>query len=40
MSQQSYLIDTKILIGLEDNHTVEAAYPAPVPSRVERANGG
>ena len=26
MSQQSYLIDTNILIGLEDNHTVEAAY--------------
>ncbi|MBD9528671.1 hypothetical protein [Paracoccus sp. PAR01] len=26
MSQQSYLIDTNILIGLEDDHTVEAAY--------------
>lgn len=26
MSQQSYLIDTNILIGLEDYHTVEAAY--------------
>ncbi|MCM2505501.1 GNAT family N-acetyltransferase [Aureimonas altamirensis] len=26
MSQQSYLIDTNILIGLEDNHTVEVAY--------------
>ena len=26
MSQQSYLIDTNILIGLEDNHKVEAAY--------------
>ena len=26
MNQQSYLIDTNILIGLEDNHTVEAAY--------------
>lgn len=26
MSQQAYLIDTNILIGLEDNHTVEAAY--------------
>lgn len=26
MSQQSYLIDTNILIGLEDYHTVEDAY--------------
>lgn len=26
MSQQSYLIDTNILIGLEDYHKVEAAY--------------
>lgn len=26
MSQQSYLIDTNILIGLEDYHAVEAAY--------------
>ncbi|MCA3349274.1 MAG: GNAT family N-acetyltransferase [Roseomonas sp.] len=26
MSHQGYLIDTNILIGLEDNHTVEAAY--------------
>lgn len=26
MSQQSYLIDTNILIGLEDYHTVDAAY--------------
>lgn len=26
MSQQSYLIDTNILIGLEDNHKVDAAY--------------
>ncbi len=26
MNQQSYLIDTNILIGLEDNHTVEASY--------------
>lgn len=26
MSHQSYLIDTNILIGLEDNHTVEAIY--------------
>ena len=26
MSQQSYLIDTNILIGLEDHHKVEAAY--------------
>lgn len=26
MSQQAYLIDTNILIGLEDNHTVEEAY--------------
>jgi ribosomal protein S18 acetylase RimI-like enzyme len=26
MSQQSYLIDTNILIGLEDNHTVDPAY--------------
>lgn len=26
MSQQSYVIDTNILIGLEDNHTVGAAY--------------
>lgn len=26
MSHQAYLIDTNILIGLEDNHTVEAAY--------------
>ncbi len=26
MSQQSYLIDTNILIGLEDNHAVEPAY--------------
>lgn len=26
MSPQSYLIDTNILIGLEDNHKVEAAY--------------
>lgn len=26
MSQQSYLIDTNILIGLEDYHTVESAY--------------
>lgn len=26
MSQQSYLIDTNILIGLEDYRTVEAAY--------------
>jgi ribosomal protein S18 acetylase RimI-like enzyme len=26
MSQQSYLIDTNILIGLEDYHRVEAAY--------------
>lgn len=26
MSQQAYLIDTNILIGLEDHHTVEAAY--------------
>ncbi|MEQ9396129.1 GNAT family N-acetyltransferase [Haliea sp.] len=26
MSQQSYLIDTNILIGLEDHHQVEAAY--------------
>lgn len=26
MSQQSYLIDTNILIGLEDDHKVEAAY--------------
>lgn len=26
MSQQSYLIDTNILIGLEDHHQVESAY--------------
>ncbi len=26
MSNQSYLIDTNILIGLEDNHKVDAAY--------------
>lgn len=26
MNHQAYLIDTNILIGLEDNHTVEAAY--------------
>lgn len=26
MSQQSYLIDTNILIGLEDNHQVQPAY--------------
>ena len=26
MSQQSYLIDTNIIIGLEDHHKVEAAY--------------
>ena len=26
MSQQSYLIDTNILIGLEDYHKVDAAY--------------
>lgn len=26
MSQQSYLIDTNILIGLEDYHAVEASY--------------
>ena len=26
MSQQSYLIDTNILIGLEDHHTVDEAY--------------
>lgn len=26
MSHQAYLIDTNILIGLEDNHTVEATY--------------
>jgi ribosomal protein S18 acetylase RimI-like enzyme len=26
MSHQSYLIDTNILIGLEDNHSVDAAY--------------
>lgn len=26
MSLQAYLIDTNILIGLEDNHTVEVAY--------------
>lgn len=26
MSQQAYLIDTNILIGLEDNHTVEPTY--------------
>ncbi len=26
MSKKSYLIDTNILIGLEDNHTVESAY--------------
>lgn len=26
MSQQSYLIDTNILIGLEDNHAVEPTY--------------
>ena len=26
MNQQSYLIDTNILIGLEDDHTVEVAY--------------
>lgn len=26
MSPQSYLIDTNILIGLEDNHTVDPAY--------------
>lgn len=26
MSTQSYLIDTNIIIGLEDNHTVEPAY--------------
>ena len=26
MSTQSYLIDTNVIIGLEDNHTVEPAY--------------
>jgi len=26
MSSQSYLIDTNIIIGLEDNHTVKPAY--------------
>ena len=26
MSSQSYLIDTNIIIGLEDNHTVQPAY--------------
>ena len=26
MIQQAYLIDTNILIGLEDNHTVDEAY--------------
>ena len=26
MSKQSYLIDTNIIIGLEDNHTVQPAY--------------
>lgn len=28
MSTQSYLIDTNIIIGLEDNHTVQPAYSA------------